>query len=127
MINTRATPCMFLLANLRIVGRDHPLSENLESFAPSLKGNCSSQVAPQRSDLSSMDDLSLIRVVTVAFGNPAETSSEAASRRFCPGSCHETYGFNGFLYHLTWTSPSTRSRSCTTPGSRGAGYTHVPR
>jgi hypothetical protein len=61
--------------------------------------------------------VALIQVVTVAFGNPTATSSEAASRRFCSGSCHEAYGFNSSLHYLTWTSPSTSSRSCTSPSS----------
>jgi len=78
---------------------------------------------------SVVDELffTLIVVVTVAFGIAGAARSAAVTRKFGSGSCDEACGFDGFLYYLTRSSPSTDSRSCTSPGSRGARYTHVPR
>ena len=78
---------------------------------------------------SVVDDqfFTLIVVITVAFGNPAATSSAAATRRLRPGSYDKARRFNGFLYYLARSTATTSSQSSTSHGSRGAGYTHVPR
>lgn len=69
----------------------------------------------------------LIIVIILAFWISAAASGAAVARKFWSGSCYEACGFNGFVCYLTRSSPSTGSRSCTSLGSRGAGYTHVPR
>jgi len=53
----------------------------------------------------------ILRVVTSAHGNPAETRNATNTRRFSSVSCGETRGLEGGLDGLTCPSSPTGSRS----------------